>query len=269
VETARAVLLEGARQTLADGTPERAAIHHYQLVAVEYAAGDFDAALAQHQAGLALAEGSGHHWRAISFGLVAAIAVHRGDLRLAERTARSGEDEIAAAGPNPGDDEVARARCLLAQANGDHAVAAGAAVEAWDRCESHGYRAHLPWFAVDVVRTALAVGNRRRAEETVAAAEQFAREAPAACWSACAVWARGLLAGDPQTLLAAVDSLRASPRRLYLALAQEDAAVALAGHGNAGTARQLAFEASDIFAAIDARTDSAACTSGCEAPGCN
>ncbi len=34
------------------------AIYHYVLVGVEYAAGEFDAALAEHQAGLALAEGS-------------------------------------------------------------------------------------------------------------------------------------------------------------------------------------------------------------------
>jgi DNA-binding CsgD family transcriptional regulator/tetratricopeptide (TPR) repeat protein len=253
---ARTVLLEGARQTLADGTAERAAIHHYQLVAAEYAVGDFDAAVAQHQAGLALAEGSGHHWRAINLGLVAAIAVHRGDFSLAEETLRAAAEEMASAGPNPGDEEVARARCLLAQANGDLLGAAAAAQEAWDRCESHGYRAHLPWFAVEVVRTALAAGDQRRAADVVTAAELAAAEAPAACWRACAVWARGLLDADHERLLAAVDSLRASPRRVYLALALADAAVTLAGHGDADAARQLGFEASDLFAGMDARTDS-------------
>jgi len=256
LDKARTVLRAGAQQTLVDGTAERAAIHRYQLVAVEYAVGDFDAALAEHQAGLALAEGSGHHWRAISFGLAAAIAVHRGDFALAERTAKAGEEEVALAGPNPGDDEVARARCMLAQARGDLAQAAGAASEAWDRCQNHGYRARLPWFALDVVRTALAVGDRRRAEEAVSAAEMAAKEAPGRCWGACAVWARGLLDGDLEALLEAAESLRASPRRLYLALALEDAAVALARDGAVEGARQRGFEAADLFAGMDARTDS-------------
>jgi hypothetical protein len=48
--------------------------------------------------------------------------------------------------------------------------------------------------------------------------------------------------------------VRASPRRLYLALCLEDAALALARAGKAGDARPLAFEALHLLAGMDAVT---------------
>lgn len=58
-------------------------------------------------------------------------------------------------------------------------------------------------------------------------------------------------------MLEAVRRIRASPRRLYLALCLEDAALALVRAGKAADVRPLAVEALDLFAGMDAVTDAA------------
>ena len=267
VEKARAVLREWARHSLLNGTPGRTAIHHYVLVAVEYAAGELDAALAEHEAGLALAEGSEERWWDLSFGLAAAVMVHRGELDRAAELVKQAEEDLAADGPSPRDDEAARARYLLARSRGDPEGAALAAGEAWGRCADHGYRPHLTWFGVDLVRASLEVGDLQRAREAAEAAEEVAKGIPVACWEACAAWAQGLVTGDAGGLLEAVRRMRASPRRLYLALCLEDAALALARAGKAGDARPLAVEALDLFAVMDAVTDASRLSAGLRAAG--
>lgn len=257
VAAARRVLRKGARDCAQNGTAARTAIHHHNLVAVEYAAGDFDAALAEHDTGLALAEASGHHWQVTSLGVAAAIAVHRGDLAQAATMIEVAEDQIASFGPHPANSGVARARYLLAQATGDTPLALQAASEAWQRCTVHGYRSQLTWLGADLAAAALAARQPGRAADAAAAAGQAAEITPAACWKAGAARARGLAAADPEPLLRAVELLRASHRPLYLALALEDAAEALARAGRAGQARSLAAEALELFAGMDAVTDAA------------
>jgi DNA-binding CsgD family transcriptional regulator len=257
VEAARTVLRQGARDCVRNGTAARTAIHHHNLVAVEYAAGDFDAALAEHDTGLALAEASGHHWQTTNLGVAAAIAVHRGDLAQAAEMIKTAEDQIASFGPHPANSQVARARYLLAQATGDTRLALRAASEAWQRYAAHGYRSQLTWFGADLAAAALAAGEPGRAADAAAAAEQSAQIAPAVCWKGSAVRARGLADDDPELLLQAVALLRASRRPLYLALALEDAAEALARAGRAGEARPLAGEALGLFAGVGAVTDAA------------
>jgi DNA-binding CsgD family transcriptional regulator len=64
-----------------------------------------------------------------------------------------------------------------------------------------------------------------------------------------------------------VSRLRGSPRRLYLALCLEDAAVALARAGRVADARSAAFEALEIFTGMDAVSDAARLTSRLRAAG--
>jgi DNA-binding NarL/FixJ family response regulator len=257
VDKARTVLREGISDCTAHGIEGRAAIYHHCLVAVEYAAGDFTAARAEHETALSLEEGSGHAWGVTSLGLSAAIAVHRGELGQAGATLRVAEAEITTCGPQPGDSEVARARYLMALAAGDERVALEAAYEAWQWCSSHGYRSQLTWFGADLVRAALSVGEREQAETAAETARQVAEVATAACWKACAARAEGLLKDDPEQLLHAVTLSRAGHRPLFLALALEDAAEVLARAGRLGDARPLAVEAVDLFAGLEAAADAA------------
>lgn len=257
LDRSRTVLRHGAMDCARNGTAARTAIHHHNLVAVEYAAGDFDAALAEHDTGMALAEESGHIWQVRSLGVAAAIAVHRGDLAQAATMITAAEEQIAAFGPHPSDVDSARARYLLARANDDAPLAFEAAVRAWDRCASHGYRSQLTRIAVDLAGAALAVGDRERAAAAAAEAQPVAAIAPAACWKGCAAQARGLAEDDPEQLVQAVTLLRASRRPLYLALALEDAAEALARAARQEQARPLAAEALNLFEGIGAVTDAA------------
>ena len=182
-----------------NSTPGRTAIHHYVLVAVEYAAGELDAALAEHEAGLALAEGSEERWWDLSFGLAAAVMVHRGELDRASELVKQAEEDLAADGPSPRDDEAARARYLLARSRGDPEGAALAAGEAWGRCADHGYRPHLTWFGVDLVRASLEVGDLQRARDVAETAEKVAKAVPVACWKPAPpgrrAWSRATPAG--------------------------------------------------------------------------
>jgi len=109
LDEARTVLCHGAMDCARNGTAARTAIHHHNLVAVEYAAGDFDTALAEHDTGMALAEESGHIWRVRSLGVAAAVAVHRGDLAQAATMIGVAEEQIASFGPHPSDVDSARA----------------------------------------------------------------------------------------------------------------------------------------------------------------
>jgi DNA-binding NarL/FixJ family response regulator len=257
LDNARTMLRHGAMECARNGTAARTAIHHHNLVAVEYAAGDFDTALAEHDTGMTLAEESGHIWRVRSLGVAAAIAVHRGDLTKAATMITAAEEQIASFGPHPADVDSARARYLLARANDDAPLAFEAAAQAWDRCASHGYRSQLTRSAVDLASAALAVGDRERAAAAAAAAQPVAEIAPATCWQGCAAQARGLAGNDLEQLMQAVTLLRASHRPLYLAFALEDAAEALARAARAEQARPLAAEALDLFDGLGAVTDAA------------
>ena len=199
VDKARTVLREGISDCTAHGIEGRAAIYHHCLVAVEYAAGDFNAARAEHDTALSLEDGSGHAWGVISLGLSAAIAVHRGELGQAAAIVKVAEAEITTCGPQPGDSEVARARYLMALAAGDERVALDAAGEAWQRCSSYGYRSQLTWLGADLVRAALSVGDRERAEAAAETARQVAEVATAACWKACAARARACSRTTPSS----------------------------------------------------------------------
>jgi DNA-binding NarL/FixJ family response regulator len=110
---------------------------------------------------------------------------------------------------------------------------------------------------VDVVRAAMAIDDRERAEEAATEAGKAAEAALAPCWHAFAAQARGLLGDDVELLLEAVSGFRQSLRPLYLAPALEDAADALARTGRAEEARPLAFEAIELYEAADAVTDAA------------
>ena len=91
----------------------------------------------------------------------------------------------------------------------------------------------------DLVRLALAAGDRGRVAEVVAAVDQVAARNAVASLAGAALRCRGLARGDAETLLAAVDVYAASPRPLELALTCEEAAAVLARRGHHERARGL------------------------------
>ncbi len=107
----------------------------------------------------------------------------------------------------------------------------------------------------DLVRMAMAAGDRQRA---VAVTEELERSAPR-CGSptarGIALRCRGLLDDDPDALLEAVAAHRGGPRPYPLAAACEDAGVALGRIGKTGEAVPLLNEAVAVYERLDAVRD--------------
>jgi hypothetical protein len=124
-----------------------------------------------------------------------------------------------------------------------------------------------------LVRIALASGDRELAEWATAGAELRAEINPGVpVFLASAAHARGLLTGDSRLLARAVSILEAGQRRLALASALEDLAVAEIRDGRRGQAIAALDRALAIYAGCGARWDLArvrrACGSSASSAAC-
>lgn len=166
------------------------------------------------------------------------IALHRGDRRLQQRTARLARDLLEESTPNHRRLSV-WLLALQAMASGDVAAAHG-----WLCALGSQQRASiLPVFPADVtdephlIRIALAAGDRALAEVAAAQAERRAQLNPdVATIVAVAAHARGLLAADIAELERAVGVFANGPRPLARASALEDLGAAQARVGAAPAA---------------------------------
>jgi DNA-binding CsgD family transcriptional regulator len=185
------------------------------------------------------------------------IALHTADQRQTELTAAVARGMLESGVPGV-ERQAAWLLALQAQAAGDPDQA-----RRW--LAARGERERLsvfPLFPLDpaddpqLVRIALAAGDQELAESATAAAERRAELNPgAAALLASAVHARGLLAADARLLARAVTLLEAGPRRLALASALEDLAVAEIGAGRNGQAIAALDRALAIHAACGAHWD--------------
>ncbi len=161
------------------------------------------------------------------------VALHQGDGRLQQRTARLAQGLLEDATPNFRR-EAAWLLALQAMATGDP----GAARD-WLCALGEDQRSSiLPLFPIDVtdepqlVRIALAAGDEELAEVTTAQADRRAQLNPrVATIVATAAHARGLLGSNIAELERAVDLFATGPRPLARASALEDLGVARARAG--------------------------------------
>lgn len=238
----------GARWNLAS--------YHFVSSLGRFWSGEWDEAIAQFDSAMDFAEEivvrqgelAGHAVRSM-------IALHRGDLVTAEREATAAEDDSKSSGPQWRMDWMLWARALLLEAQGHHGEALQTLTKAWEVCRAAGVVAEYPVIGPDLVRMAIAGGELILAEEVTLALERLAASAGVASVEGAALRCRGLLDGDAVILLAAVDAYRRSPRRRELALACEEAAVALTRSGRGAEARPLADEALAAYRSFEARGD--------------
>jgi DNA-binding CsgD family transcriptional regulator len=188
--------------------------------------------------------------------VLARIALHTADQRQAELTSAIARVMLRSGVPG-----VERhAAWLLAQ----QAHAAGDPAQARRWLSAPGRLSLFPLFPLDpgddpqLVRIALASGDRELAESATADAELRASINPAvAAFQASAAHARGLLTGDLGRLAEAVTVLEAGQRRLALASALEDLAVAQLRADRGQEAIAALDRALVIHAACGARRDQA------------
>ncbi len=182
------------------------------------------------------------------------IGLHRGDVRGAHEAATAAA-ELAGTGHRFRAQWATWARALLLEAEGKIADALATLAGGWDQCARLGLRLEFRLLGADLVRLALASGERELAREAAAAVAALAAENENSSLTGAALRCRGLAEEDPEVLLAAVRAYERGPRPLELALACEDAGTAFARQRNVDRGRPLLDQAITIYARLDAARD--------------
>jgi len=196
---------------------------------IELAAGRLDTAATA--AGLATADQLGRHPLAPgALCVLATVALRRGDLRSATQHVKSYR-ALLAANPTFGSAHFAWVEAQLVDAQDDPVGAFEVMTGVYDCLPARqGLLVGDPALAAWMVRAALVVGDRKRAERVVAGAEQLAAANPEfPTITAAAEHARGLLHANPAALVQAAGQHRHPWAR---ASAAEDAGVLLAARGD-------------------------------------
>ena len=247
----------GAVVSAARGVAGRGHFYHYWLGYRHYLAGAWDDARAELETGLGVAEEiENRRGTLAAHALLGLIALHRDELTAAETHISRGEAQFAADGPDFGAEWMLLGRALLIDAQGSATDAGALLTGVWDALDSLGSRFHYRSLGVDLTRLALASGDIATATRVTEATETLAEEEPVATIRGAAAHCRGLLGSDLQSLLDAVDRLRAGPRPLPLAAALEDAAELIGRDPKRDTeARTLGLEARERYEALGANRD--------------
>ena len=227
------------------------------LANVCWLTGRWDNALAEDEAGRAITEEFGMHLTVMlaSASRLARICLHRGRVDRAEEALAEAEAWLAHQGRQGDDALVLSARGLLLEARGQLGPAAELFARAWRQNLQAGVVSELRLLAPDLMRLCLATGRDQVAASLLPDIERIAAQLQVPSAEGAALRCRGLLARDPDVLLAAVDAYRRSPRVVELAQTCEDAAVHLARAGRKKVANDLLQEASRILGSVQAARD--------------
>jgi DNA-binding CsgD family transcriptional regulator len=260
-DDARAALHDALKREV-DPTGDASLLSIYDtwLVIVDVLAGQWDDAIAAADDAWERATTSGSAVSAPwALAYPALVHLRRDDVGRADELVRAAEHALERHGAQNGADVVLWARSLVSESRGDVVDAAALLATEWDLTSSVRYFQSWRGVAPDLVRLALATGDRERAAAVTTDAEEGARRAPEVPSArGAALRCRGLLEADPDVLVAACAALRSSPRRPDLMSAAEDAAVALTAGGGArrrAEAVALLTEARSIADALGARRD--------------
>jgi DNA-binding CsgD family transcriptional regulator len=257
-DEARLAVADAARADAGRGDPSVVSVYDVWLVVIDALSGAWDDAVAGADAvRQAVADDGGAAVSALyALAYPAVVHLRRGALERAEADVATAERALEASGPQNGADIVLWARALLLEAGGATLDAAALLAMEWDLTARVRYFHSWRSIAPDLVRLALATGDRARATAVTEDAEEGSRRAgDVASARGAALRCRGLLDGDPDVLVAAADVLRDSPRRPDLVLAAEDAGVALAASNRRADAVALLSEARVLADAMSAHRD--------------
>ena len=246
-EDAHDALRKGQRADERLGNVSYLPVYHYEAASLLLSAGRWEDAIAQARAGIDVADEVGLEmllpW---PYGVLALIAVHRDELDAAAAS-------LAAFESRHGAETAAMSRGLLAEARGDAAGALAILARAWNSDETLGvvYRRRL--LGPDLVRLALAANDREHAHAVAAKVEEAAALARVPSLYGIALRCSGLVEGNADLLLRAVEQYAQGPRAFERALACEDAAVALARAGRIAEATALFEDALGVYVEVGAR----------------
>lgn len=223
---------EGLVGNRARGAAQGVALHHAMIAEIDFLIGDWDGALANLRASEQVA-GEMPAWPVASYGTQAMIALHRDDLETASQAVAA---SYAAARDGHGPLRAYRAEfadALLTEAHGDEEQALGQMVDVWDRVCTRGVGVAYPEVGPTLVRRLVGVGDVDAAKDvTMTVRECASWNVGVDTVEAAALRCEGLVAGDPDVLVAAVDAYERGQLLAESALAAEDAASALGTVGD-------------------------------------
>ena len=202
-------------------------------------AGDWDDAVTELEAGLALAAETGLTYaRGFGRGVLALIAFHRNDLAAAGREAAAAADDLASWSPVYRVSWASWPQALVQEAHGQPEQALATLAASWDGCASSGLTLQFPAIGADLVRLALAAGDASRAAAVTAGVTQMAAAAAVPWMTGAALRCQGLLTGDAAVLEQAAAAYARGSRPLGRALACEDAGRTWLAAGQGDRARR-------------------------------
>lgn len=259
LDDARRVCQEGRRRASEVGEVAALAVYGAFESVIGFVGGAWDEAGIQAEIAFEqVAYGTGSPVALLlAHATLAQISLRRGRLDEARRSVDEGERMVSEKGPEWGMEMLAWTKALCIEASSDPTQALDAFVVGWDSSASDRYFFGRPAFP-DLVRLALAADDRARAVQATEEAEEGMRraeEVPSVVGAA--LRCRGILEGDVDLLVAAVDAYRKSARILETAMACEDAGRSLARRGRTSDARSFFDEALTMFDDMGAINDSA------------
>lgn len=229
---------------------------HYYLGMQRVLVGRWDDAVAEILTGLEAAEeiGGVPFERAVACGLLLRLGAHRDDGELMQRGVELLDHDVSGGVVDGyGVYFAARGYAAAAEYEGDLERARVVLENLWSGTRQAEAFVQLRDLGPDFVRVEIASGNVDDARAALPLLEEAARRAPEAPSArGVALRCRGLVEGDPDVLLAAVEAYRRSPRPVELAWTCEDAGVALVSRGRKAEGIPLLQEALSGFGAVGA-----------------
>jgi DNA-binding CsgD family transcriptional regulator/tetratricopeptide (TPR) repeat protein len=231
---AGATLEEGRRLGEQAGTAWDLPLYHVMLALPLYHLGEWDDAVAEIEAGLALADevGSGLG-RVTALSLLGDIAVHRNDLHAAEKSIEAATAIVQRLGPQWGMGWLTLARAHLLDAAGDADGAFAILREAWEAATAAAGIESALRTGPTLARAAARGGNDELVRAVASAMESMAGRAAVPYAEGGALLCRALTDHDGDIALQAVEAYRASERAPEIAAACEDAGRLLGVGGQA------------------------------------
>ena len=256
LDEARSVLDTGRR--ISEELGVRWPLPTYQVFHAfeRYIAGEWDDSVAELEASLELAEEIRDSYSSgYAYGVLSLISFHRNNLSLAREAASAAARDLAGWSPGYRTSWAAWPQALILEADGEPGQALAVLADIWDRCASAGLALEYPAVGQDLVRLALAVGDRDRARDASAAVAELASGNDLPWMTGAALRCQGMVQDDAEILQAAVAAYASGARPLGLAVCCEDAGSTFARQGRLDRGRPLIDQATGIYERLGAARD--------------